>query len=155
MIADILNQLAPAIAATVVAVLGGMATFALNSLKNKWNIDVSQQTRDSLHAALDTSVRAAIIDALGQLKPGETLEHISLPVVLNNASNVVKSTNPGQIKKFNIDNRTLNDLLTSKVPGVLAQMGLTALTAVSATNPIVAMAMPVAKNTLGKLILKG
>lgn len=157
MLHEITTQIAPIVATVVVTLVGGFATWALNALKNKWNIDVSDAQRDALHKALDTGLRTAIIDAISSLPAGKGVESISLPIVVQNAAQVVRSTNPKGTAK--ITQPVLHDLVASKLPSVLAQLGLTAATAVASTNPIIAAAMPIVmpqvEKTLGKLILKG
>lgn len=146
-VAALLPVLKPVALAAATAAAAG-ATSAFVRLTQRLHVETTATQRDSLHKALETALQTAIITMMSD---GTSMKDINLGTAVNMARDIVRKTNPQTILKTGATNM-LDDLLTSKLPSVLHNMGLTSKDATATTNAVIAVATPTVESAIDKTL---
>lgn len=131
------DVISPVIANTLAIILTGVITWVANTVRQKYNIEIEQSYRESLHKALMSGINAALLRVGGlvePLPPGTKVE------VINQAVAHAQKSVPDAIKTLGATTDVLGNLATSKLNMVATEQQMQQPIVV---QPATAIAVPV------------
>lgn len=107
-------------------IVAALVSAVLLKLRQKYNIQVSDATRDSIHAALTRALIAVLTNRASAGLPID-LKSLNTEAIVDQAVSMVKLSNPQQVGKLKATTKVLQNVALSKLPDALTMLAYSAV----------------------------